>query len=437
MLKKILKRATAFITVFAISCCIIAAVSPSVQLNATAQSELEQLIAALKKENEELDQQIAGINGDIADNKELQDLYYQKFTAQKDEVDKYNNLLYLKEEEINAKQKEIDALDLRIADDEAEIEIKKSKVAMLEEDNNNNIRKFAQIVRAMYISSGDDVFSVLANSKDFYDLLVRSKMMSNISEANVKFMDELKASIDEQEQMIAALNEAIDGLEADKKKASDDKKQLEVEKTELEGIRSDAEALQTSYNTTYNNYSGYISDLEERQDDLNEQKRINSEEAQAYEKQIQQIILAGQQGSTQIYDNGAWLWPVSPKFTYLTTYFGYDPWRGSNHSGIDIGNAGINGTSIYASKSGTVITAKTTYIQGYSYGKYVVIDHGDGYSTLYGHCSEIYVTVGQQVSQGDIVAAVGSTGWSTGPHLHFEVRLNGVAQNPLDYVAIP
>ncbi|MCM1055477.1 MAG: M23 family metallopeptidase [Bacteroides sp.] len=147
--------------------------------------------------------------------------------------------------------------------------------------------------------------------------------------------------------------------------------------------------------------------------------------------------MLAQQGSTQTYQQGDWLWPVETRFHYITTYFGWDSWRSGNHYAIDIGDGGINGTNIYASKGGVVITAKDTYIPGYSYGKYVVIDHGEGYSTIYAHCSAIYVYEGQAVNQGDVIAAVGSTGWSTGPHLHFGVYINGVAQDPFNYVNYP
>jgi murein DD-endopeptidase MepM/ murein hydrolase activator NlpD len=98
------------------------------------------------------------------------------------------------------------------------------------------------------------------------------------------------------------------------------------------------------------------------------------------------------------------------------------------HEGIDIGAS--TGTPIMASDGGTVITA------GWNggYGLCVDIDHGGGYMTRYGHCSSIYVSVGEQVFQGQTIAAVGSTGWSTGPHCHFEIRIDGVAYNPLDFL---
>ena len=98
------------------------------------------------------------------------------------------------------------------------------------------------------------------------------------------------------------------------------------------------------------------------------------------------------------------------------------------HTGLDLATS--TGTPIYASASGTVKFAGT---QG-GYGKLVIIDHGNGYQTYYAHCSAIYVTAGQNVNQGDNISAVGSTGNSTGPHVHFEIRYNGSTLNPQNYI---
>ncbi len=122
---------------------------------------------------------------------------------------------------------------------------------------------------------------------------------------------------------------------------------------------------------------------------------------------------------------GSFIWPVAKaERQYISSYFG----DGRGHKGWDI--CSPKGTAIYASKAGTVI------VSGWStsgYGKYIVIDHGNGYSTLYSHCSELYVKVGDKVNAGETIAAVGMTGRATGNHLHFEIRINGVAQNPNRY----
>ncbi len=119
---------------------------------------------------------------------------------------------------------------------------------------------------------------------------------------------------------------------------------------------------------------------------------------------------------------------IKPVSGTVTSRFG-SRW-GSNHKGVDIGAA--KGTKIKAAASGTVVTSSTGYNGGY--GNYMVISHGNGVETAYGHCSALYVKPGQKVSQGEVIGAVGNTGRSYGNHLHFEIRVNGVAQNPQNYL---
>lgn len=123
-----------------------------------------------------------------------------------------------------------------------------------------------------------------------------------------------------------------------------------------------------------------------------------------------------------------YIWPL--EFTRNITS-GFGPRWGTFHYGIDIAQNGVKGTNILASKSGVV--EKATYGKT-GYGNHIIIDHKDGTKTVYGHCESLNVSVGQAISQGDKIATVGSTGDSTGPHLHFEVRINGERKNPLDYL---
>lgn len=119
-----------------------------------------------------------------------------------------------------------------------------------------------------------------------------------------------------------------------------------------------------------------------------------------------------------------WLFPVAGDLS-ITAPYGKNTF--AFHKGLDVTRNGISGEEIHAAKSGVVVTANTA---AHAYGNYVVIDHGDGYKTLYAHCQSLTVTEGQQVAQGETIAFVGSTGNSTGPHLHFEVQKNGKILDP-------
>jgi hypothetical protein len=129
------------------------------------------------------------------------------------------------------------------------------------------------------------------------------------------------------------------------------------------------------------------------------------------------------------------IWAVDSDYTLITTNFGYDPWRDGLHNGIDIGDDGIESANIYAVKDGTVLIAYNDGEYHGGFGNYVLIDHGDGVQTLYAHAiiGSVTVNAGDIVKQGETIARVGNTGWSTGPHLHFEVRVNGIPIDPLGY----
>ena len=376
-LKKI-RTAASFAVIVALCCGIIASPDVKYSVGASSVSDLEDKIANLEERNKEIDSEIAGIDSDIAENEALQDLYWEKLLSQKDTVDSYNNLIYYKNEEIAAKQTEIDQKDLQISAKEEEIEHKQKDIEALQEENAANLEQFGEIMHAMYVTGGVDVFSVLSEASDFYDMLVRTKLMMNISEQNTQFMDDLKQSIQDAELMIQQLEEDVTKLNEQRAQLLTEKQALEAAKQELEGLRVDAQSLSDEYNSNYDYYSSKIDNLEYRQQALEYEKQINKQEAEEYEKELQRLIREAQQGSTQVYDDGEWMYPLDHKYTMITTYFGYDSWRSGQHSGVDISGGGINGANIYASKGGTVIKAKTDYIPGYSYGMYVVIDHGSG-----------------------------------------------------------
>lgn len=438
--KKTLKflRSTAFGTFFALLCAIIGTSGLPTRAEESTEA-LEQKIKENEEKIEEIDRKIAQTEGDIADSEALQDYYWDKVVAQQEQINLLNNKLYAKEEEIAAKEDEIAAKEIEIAETEVKISDKITEIANLDAQNRENIYKFGQIIRTMYINDTDDVLSVLAGSADFYEIFVRTEIMNSASQQNLDFMHSLLGDIhrleDEQKQLEADQAQ----LELDKAGLEREKRDLIAERNDLDEERGYASRLSASYNDEYNAYTAQIQNYEYRISVLNQEKKASRAEIEAYQAEIDEIIRRAQLAAsgTVVYDDGEWHWPLDRKFHMITTYFGYSEYHSGNHGAIDVGNGGINGANIYAMKGGEVIVAKTTYTAGYDYGMYVVIDHGNGYQSLYAHCSAIYVTVGQMVSQGEVIAAVGSTGWSTGPHLHFEIRKDGSRVDPLGYVAVP
>lgn len=436
ILARVVSAAAAFAVILAASAQ--SAITP-ISVSATTTDELQKKIDANKALIDELDGKIKDLDSDIAESEEVQGYYYQKLLATQDRIDLLNNQIYEKEQEILAKEQEITDIETKIADTEKNIEDKEAEIALLEKTNDENVYRFGQIVRAMYITDSDDYLTVIAGSADFYDIFVRSEIMKNASEQNLKFMNDLLNDIHRLDEDRIQLGKDKEKLEFDKELLNTERDNLESERKELDESRKYNSDLSASYTNEYNIVSSKIANFESLQDDYRNQKKVSMAEIEKYEKQIDELIrLAQQQASNSVvYDEGEWRWPLDPQFHLITTYFGYDAWRNGNHGAIDVGNGGINGANIYAMKGGEVIIAKTSYTPGYDYGKYVVIDHGNGFQSLYAHCSDIYVSVGQMVNKGDVIAAVGSTGWSTGPHLHFEIRKDGSRVDPLNYVNVP
>ena len=299
-----------------------------ISVSAETTDELQKKIDANKALIDELDGKIKAIDSDIAESEEVQNYYFQKLNATKDRIDLLNNQIYEKEQEIVAKEQEISDIELKISETEKNIVDKEAEIELLEKTNDENAYRFGQIIRAMYITDSDDYLTVIAGSSDFYDIFVRSEIMKNASEQNLKFMNDLLNDIHRLDEDRIELNEAKEKLEYDKELLNKERQALEDERTELDENRKYNSDLSASYTNEYNVISTKISNFESMQADYANQKKVSLAEIEKYEKQIDELIrLAQQQASNKVvYEQGEWLWPLDYKFTLITTKFGYDPW---------------------------------------------------------------------------------------------------------------
>ncbi|MFA9424625.1 MAG: M23 family metallopeptidase, partial [Sedimentibacter sp.] len=199
----------------------------------------------------------------------------------------------------------------------------------------------------------------------------------------------------------------------------------ETERFELTAVINDLAVKQNQVIVASRSKEMYMTSI---QNNLAEMQRQEAE-MDAQSDIIEKEILAAQRAVE--YAGGIMTWPVPGNYRITSPFGGrYDPISGvwSNHGGTDI--AAPNGSAIVAVNSGVVIYAGWHY----SYGNYIIVDHGGGISTLYAHCSKLLASKGQAVERGETIALIGSTGYSTGNHLHFEVRVNGVRVQPMDYL---
>lgn len=422
----------------------------TLQMKAAGQSSIASLEAKaqkLKEENEKRKQQIAALDSSISDNQETMDLVKDQIDGVIDEINTFSNLITAKQEAIDKKLIDIANVEDSIANKEQEIAQKQVKIAELQAENKLNLEKFGKLARYMYMNNASSQLPVLNGSNDWYDYFVYSDVVKNISGQNYDFMKALQASIADQENMIRELNQSIETLEAEKLSLQQQKAEYEDEAANLADEKKNLEYDASQKRNYLNGLAAENRTLKSKIDGLEDEIAQANAEREKLNSQIEELIRQAQQGSGGGYDysGDGMRWPLASNFHLITTYFGYDAWRAGMHRGIDVGNAGIKGAPIYAAQSGRVISVINYCSHNYGknwscgcgggYGNYVIIDHGGGLSTVYAHCQSIYVSEGQHVSKGDTIGEVGCTGWSTGFHLHFEVRKNGVAVNPFNYVS--
>lgn len=287
----------------------------------------------------------------------------------------------------------------------------------------------------------------------------KNKALDDLDEKMKKTQAEIDRLEKEQETLklgtkeLQKQNEALDAqeaewvaaIEADRKRREEDaKKKAEEErrrKEEEERRRKEEEMKNQQVTTEASSESSQESSTDSSETSTDENAdETTSADTTAEDSTEEETTPEEPEVSEPAPNTGGFIWPC-PGFYYISSGYGYR-W-GRMHNGIDVGDGGIHGGAAVASQSGTVIAVSNSCTHDYpkyssccggGYGNYVLISHDGTYSTLYGHLAQATVSVGDYVNQGDTIGYIGCTGWSTGDHLHFEVRVNGAAQNPLNYV---
>lgn len=398
-------------------------------------AQLEQKAEQIKKDNEKREQQIGNLSSSVDENNAQMGLLREQIEGINDEITTYGQLITTQQQKIGEKENEIYLIEQSIEDKQAEIEQKQSDIADLEAQNRENLKKFAKLIRALYMNNTSDTLPILEGSDDWYNFFTYVDVVQNISEQNMDFMNSLLDDIHEQQQLIEGLEDDIKQLNAEKADLLDKKTALEGELSDLEDKKAEVQQIADSRTSDLYDLSSDNEDLKSQMSQIRSEINASNEDVEAINAAIKELIRAKQaenSGGT-VYSSDGFRWPLDSNLQYITTYFGYDAWRGGNHYGIDVGNAGIGGKNIYAAQGGTVITAYGDGGWHGGFGNYIIIDHGGELSTVYAHCSAVTVSVGQTVNKGDVIGYVGSTGWSTGNHLHFETRVNGTAVDPFSY----
>ena len=291
---------------------------------------------------------------------------------------------------------------------------------------------YKQRLRAMEETGAVSYWSILFKASSFSDLLDRINMIREVAEADQKILREMTEMAEEIQADREALEAEVTALEETRVSLAEMQETLEAQRAEADVLLLQLAAEEEQLSEEFAANDAAEAELREQimAAQAEYEKALSAEEAARLAEQNKNNVAGGGSSGTVTPSTSGFVNPLN----YMTVTCPYG-WRihpiwGDRrfHSGVDL--AASQGDPIYAIAAGTVTVA--TY--GEANGYYVSISHGNGYGSVYAHMTNYIVSVGDYVSQGQVIGYVGSTGWSTGPHLHFEIHVNGSTVNPMEYV---
>ena len=448
--KKIFISVVAFLLVFALSWSLVSNITVN-NARAVSSDVLKEELDALKNDRDALLKEIEKLEKQQQDN--INDI--EGIIMQKGVLDRQIALLYAEMDNVN---KQIATYSLLIADKQEELDNAQKRLDELNEQNKERIRAMEEEGELSY-------WSVLFKANSFSDLLDRLNMISEIAAADRRRLKEMKEAAQKVADAQAVLTEEKAQLEVTKAELLETQKVLDAKNLEADQLLSDLVKISEDLEHLHNQFEKEEEDFldqiaqkdKEYNDKLDEEASISAsiqasidasiEESKWIQASIQESIeesirqeqalkpttSTGNKPSYGSPDNpSGTVWMVPCTYSRVSSPFGYrwHPTTGeySMHKGVDL--AAPKGTPIYATRSGYVNVA--TYHS--TAGNYVTINHRDGYTSVYMHMTHYVVSPGQEVKAGQLIGYVGSTGRSTGPHLHFGIHYYGTYVNPMDYI---
>ena len=358
-------------------------------LNSRA-NNIKNSLAALESEQKRIQNDIAGAKSKVEEATAKKIYIDRQISLTKEQILGYEELITNLSEAIELKQLDIDAkLD----------------------EYYHNYELFKSRLQAMYMFGDASTLGLLFGTQSFADFLSKTDTISRVAEHDNQLMELLMAQKIELDAQQADLEAQKEEQESFKKIAEEKESELVVQTTIAANEIQEIKALEAQFTA-----------------DLAKAKAQAAAMTAELNEVYRQI-----EWSKNPYIGGVMRWPVD-NFPKISSYYGWRFGGSDFHTGIDIAGSNIYGQPVRAANAGTIRVANWSYSPGRGYGIYVLIDHGGKVSTLYAHLSNITVNVGDVVSQGQTIGNVGSTGWSTGPHLHFEIREDSVHKDPLGYL---
>ncbi len=395
-------------------------------------SDLEQQLQQLEQENQKYQKILDDTKSDIAEKEEYKSALVSKVQVLDEKIAVTREKISSLNDDIKEKQ---DAYDKGLSEVEDQFDA------------------LANRLRILYMSGNATDLEIIFGAKDFSDLIDKMELVKSLANSDKELISEIQTKLDE-------LSTKKESLEADKKDLETQQASLKSDQDEFNKLISDNDEILKNLYASNSEAQNSLESAALQSDEIEAKiSQYYAAQKAAAEHAAQASQSSSSSGSSSSSSSGSsssgssnsgsssvivpsgsgFAWPT-PGFTYLSS-----PWREDretyNHGGIDIAGTGIMGTPVVAAADGTVIASNSSCTHnwgksyscgcGGGYGNYVMISHAGGKMTVYGHLTSLTVSTGQSVSRGQIIGYVGSTGNSTGPHLHYECRLNGVRYNPM------
>ncbi|MBR0510267.1 MAG: peptidoglycan DD-metalloendopeptidase family protein [Clostridia bacterium] len=432
--------------------------------------------AAYQEKIDENKGKLDTLKGDIDKQKEYVDTLNDQIDAYQKEIDALNASIAALETEKAGIQAKVDELTEQIGGIQTDIDKNEQEQEGIQGEINDTYSELQQRIRDIYVYGRTSDIELLLNSTDFKSFLITMELSSSMAKRDNELITGLKDKISEIDALIEQKNKLIADLDVKRSEHETEINALDVKEQDLQNSTDSLLSSQEEVNVLQSEAMEYLSELDHESDEYKALLANYEANIDAFEKEIDDILAAAaarraaeeaaaaeaarkaaeasgsnssssssssssdsssssSSGQTTRSSGSGLIWPLQYSDVYISSPYGYrsDPATGVTklHGGTDTCCwSGTYGKAVSAAASGTVIIA--TYSSS-GYGNYVAIDHGGGIVTLYGHNSSLNVHVGQYVNQGDTIAYAGATGYATGAHVHFEVRVNGNKVNPMNY----
>lgn len=356
------------------------------------------------------DESVSKAREDAADAKQKKNAAQEILNSLKSAKENIEDYVVQLDKSLNELQIEISHLEQEQKELEASIKEREKQLEVARQAWTERYSAMKQRIQMVYESGNKRYLDVLLTATSMTDMLNKTEYASQVSQYDYNILSELKKT----KEQVANIKQKLD-------------KDLATNETTQEKVKAQKATMETLVEEKSRQIKEYEASIAGQREEVNKYAQAQAE--------AEAIIAAAEQSTsaTSTYTGGVFTWPVPGRSPAdITSPFGDrsspTPGASTNHKGIDI--ACSTGDPIVAASSGTVIVATYNYAEG----NYICIDHGGGVVTLYMHNSQLYVSVGETVMAGQTIAAAGSTGYSTGPHCHFGVRVDGTYVNPMIYL---